>query len=433
MYHGTRLKHVFLCCKKKIYEASKSCQTQKLCKLQNALLNSNEIKVMAIEIVCESVFKYYYVYNAKKYIFSRKLKFFLLSHLFDEYINKDVAIKSLLEKIKQYIVYLCIQPEWESRYEPMFDSNFNNSQLSIFQEKTIGFLRLINQNRPKNIFVLNFLNHNHQIIHKYIDDRYILDKLQPLSYIKYCLRLWLNNGSIDQFMYLNNGSSKFNHATIYETIYRSMFTGLEWFNVKSYEIESKQKTYDFNLDYYFMHDSYSNTHICSCCHFLSSINFFVDFLSLNNCSMKFCQYSISRNQLSSNFWRHKTGLDFDQNLVYGMQFLSSILWNKIRSMMYRKNLLYKWRAKKYLKLSKIICSVMYEFIEFYRFFYLFLDTFKLNFFAKKLDLILLIWTKKKYHQCSKYQLLNKNLIKYRLLNSKDAIINNLCIFKLNRQ
>ena len=116
---------------KKIFEASRQHNLKVLHKTQNSLLNSNEARLFAIDKIINSINKYYKLYNDEHY-FSKDIdKFYLFKYLFNHNSILKVKLKFILEKIKEYLVYLCISPEWKARFQylNMKDIHIDDSQL----------------------------------------------------------------------------------------------------------------------------------------------------------------------------------------------------------------------------------------------------------------------------------------------------------------
>nr|YP_009391222.1 hypothetical protein [Dipterocladia arabiensis]ARW59366.1 hypothetical protein [Dipterocladia arabiensis] len=137
---------------KKIYQASKSYNWQYLCKLQKYLINSNEAKIFSIKYIINQL----YIYNKHKkkikYKIKDKEKFIIFKVLFDVCQSSFFVI----EKVKQYLIHLCIKPEWEakflfSHYETISINIINN--FSIFDKYTNLFTNYL---QDKNI-VINYI------------------------------------------------------------------------------------------------------------------------------------------------------------------------------------------------------------------------------------------------------------------------------------
>lgn len=101
---------------RKIFEASSQYNLKMLSQAQNYLVNSNEVKLVAIDTILFRINKYYKFHNNEKYSYTDDDKFYILRNLFNEKEHLKTKIKFIIEKIKEYIIYLCIQPEWKARF-----------------------------------------------------------------------------------------------------------------------------------------------------------------------------------------------------------------------------------------------------------------------------------------------------------------------------
>ena len=401
---------------KKIYKASKLCQQQKLHKWQNILLNSDELKVIAIENVCKYIIKNYLENDFEKYCLNNRLKFFLFKNIFCKH-NYNLLVKNLLEKIKQYIICACMQPEWNAKFEPMFNSNFSYYKQYIFQEKLANFFSLNSMQVIKNQIYYCVLN-------KYIHVNYIIDKFQSLPYIKYCFKYWFNSGFINESIYLQNDEFQLEYDTLYQLIYRIICTGIEWFTFKILEVESKNQRYNFNIYSYLLLDLHNTIYS----NYLYNLNFVFTYLGLNKIFMKFDSY-----QRSSGFFTFYL-MDSKTFNIYNKNFFSKFVLNRTKSLIYKKNKFGRKRFKKYLKTSQTIQIIFHEFVKLYRLFCLFLNIKTLTYMIKNLYFVILLFLKKKdkRYQHIFNDVLNKNLINKYLLANKNQIVHNLSILKFNR-
>nr|YP_010865295.1 hypothetical protein QQR83_pgp079 [Campylaephora boydenii]WGT74064.1 hypothetical protein [Campylaephora boydenii] len=120
---------------KKIFEASKQYNLTVLRKVQNFLLNSNEAKLFAIDKIMNSTYEYYKLYNYENYYSKDIDKFYLFKYLFNNNSLLKVQLQFVLEQIKEYLIYLCIEPEWNARCNNI-NTNYihsNYSQLISFK------------------------------------------------------------------------------------------------------------------------------------------------------------------------------------------------------------------------------------------------------------------------------------------------------------
>nr|YP_010198969.1 hypothetical protein LK147_pgp122 [Hydropuntia urvillei]UAD88418.1 hypothetical protein [Hydropuntia urvillei] len=153
--------------KNTIYKASQVCNKQIIYKRQNNLINSNEAKIIAVEHICRSIKHLYINYNKESYIISDLYKTYLVSVLFNyKKMHKIKIYKSfqfLIQRIEQYMIYLCLESEWNIRFRSMFNLRIHNS---------ISFI--LNQKDMNNNFYS--ISYNYYMPSKYINYSYIKKK-----------------------------------------------------------------------------------------------------------------------------------------------------------------------------------------------------------------------------------------------------------------
>nr|YP_009296209.1 hypothetical protein Sebd_057 [Sebdenia flabellata]AOM65144.1 hypothetical protein Sebd_057 [Sebdenia flabellata] len=419
-------KRVFML-QKKIYEASKTCQKQKIYKLQNILINCNEAKIIAIENTSISILEYYLYYDSNKYILTDRYKFIIFQSLFKKcYISNIFTV--LLEKVRQYLIYLCIQPEWEARFEPLFHSSITGEINYSSQEKLINFLK---DNRSYKSVKNDFLYINHHIVNKYINTHYFINKIQSLPYINYCLELWLNNCSIEEVYSFESYVLKSNNLIFYKLIYKILCTGIEWFNLKNLELESKSNSYKFNSYLSFIYNIDNFSSICISNRHINTFDFLLKSLGLNSIIKIFCNYNTKFFTISNCKTLNSLNVKVCRVKLYN-QIISNLckdIMEKTKLILYKKDLFNRWRAKKSLKLSTITLKIFYKFIQFYKFFVLFLRINIIKYIQQQLKSIIVTWIKKKYKSKNiAKSFLNKNYLNNHLLVAKEKLIS--CIYRL---
>lgn len=417
---------------KKIYKASKACKKSLLYKWQNKLLNCNEVKIIAIDTIFTYISKYYSIYNFEKYNINDKFKFFIFKYIFCEY-KYNILVKNLLESIKQYIIYLCIKPEWEAKFEPIFSNDYSYQKKYIFQERLISFFNLINiKTLNKNIYK-NILYNHYQVIIKYIDPKYIIDKFQSLPYISYCLQSWLDNNFIERFLYSENMIFEVNNLLLYELLYKVLCTGIDWFNLKDIEIESKSKIYSSSIYFGLYFNIYNNSFIYLNRRSSLLFNYIFISLGLNSSFIKFCNRKAYNNKIVYNLLESNISIINKEFHIHNLDFLSKVLLNQVKLIIYKKDLFGRWRAKKYLKLSNILLLFINKLSKFYQIFCFSIDMKILHYLRKKINILILIWLRKKYKKAKiDNYLLNENFINKNLLAIRENLIYDISILKFNR-
>lgn len=232
---------------KKIFQATKQYNLKKIYILQKYLLNSNEVKILSIENILNHSYFYCNIYGKKKYNITDEVKFNIFKYLFNIQTIKKTKFYLMIEQIKQYIIYLCIKPEWDAK----FTYYWNNYQISN-RYHSIKYIL----NNPFNL--------------KYIFTKYLVNKMQALSYIHYSIKYWLNNNYcinlLKTFSLLHSNKNiiiYLNHQItiklqfFYNLIYDIYLIGIDWYifyerinylnNIKTYHINySENLVEDFS-------------------------------------------------------------------------------------------------------------------------------------------------------------------------------------------
>nr|YP_009510418.1 hypothetical protein [Gracilaria caudata]AXI96091.1 hypothetical protein [Gracilaria caudata] len=159
--------------KYKIYKAAKMCDKNLIYKAQNNLVNSNEAKIMAIQHICQSIKDSYMNWDNENYSISDIHKTHIFSLLFDYQRSYKIyrSFQSMIEKIEQYIIYLCLQPEWSIKFKSNFDTSIYNHISSQLEGKNV-----ISYNHTDSVKSTCLINFNYYIPSQYINIKYIKKK-----------------------------------------------------------------------------------------------------------------------------------------------------------------------------------------------------------------------------------------------------------------
>lgn len=123
-----RLKILIL--QKKIFYYSKECNKNSVYKIQNILLNSYEAKLLSLNYI-QYILKYSYDYNNKKFQYIENKNIFIYLKSIIKSCSKN-KLKWIYQQIKQYLLYLCIFPEWQARFD--YDFHFMKLYTTKFFE-----------------------------------------------------------------------------------------------------------------------------------------------------------------------------------------------------------------------------------------------------------------------------------------------------------
>nr|YP_010156054.1 group II intron reverse transcriptase maturase protein [Cumathamnion serrulatum]QQY85271.1 group II intron reverse transcriptase maturase protein [Cumathamnion serrulatum] len=157
----------------KIYKAAKQYNLKHLYQLQKYLLNSTEAKINAIQYVTDKL----YLYNKQKKIIRYTIydssKFCIFKNLYKYNLYNDYYF--IIDQIKQYLIYLCIKPEWESKFFINYVKERNTTIIDDINHLEKYYLY-------NNLFKYNKKN-------KYIFMKNILKKIRFSKYIQKNLKL----------------------------------------------------------------------------------------------------------------------------------------------------------------------------------------------------------------------------------------------------
>nr|YP_009244478.1 hypothetical protein Gchil_060 [Agarophyton chilense]AMK96720.1 hypothetical protein Gchil_060 [Agarophyton chilense]ASP44615.1 hypothetical protein [Agarophyton chilense]UAD84351.1 hypothetical protein [Agarophyton chilense] len=163
--------------KYRIYQASKVCNKHLIYKTQNNFVNSNEVKILAIQSTCRSIEHSYLHSNKENYNISDISKTYIFSHLFDgkSLYKINNSLQSLVSKIEQYMIYLCLESEWNARFRSVFCTNVFNTTSSKVENR--NNIHNFNEHIVYNNYVADF---KFYIPIKYINIKYIKKKSKHL-------------------------------------------------------------------------------------------------------------------------------------------------------------------------------------------------------------------------------------------------------------
>ena len=242
---------------RKIFEAARQYNVKKITEIQNHLINSHEARLNAVHHITYAISSYY---NSENYLYNNLDKFNLFKYLFDSSKLIKAKLKLVIERIKEYLIYLCLQAEWKARsayqMNELNKTNYSKAIKNSFQDN--------NTKVYKNNW-LQKINH-----------------LNNLPYINTCINYWVKN-----------------HYAFYST--DSYFNYLYYLLIQIYQLKFnwyilklKKVSYYHNIDSYKCINCYNTTQI-------------------NKHSSKTCLYQI-RNQIYKKdlFNRYRTS----KNLSY---------------------------------------------------------------------------------------------------------------------
>nr|YP_009295803.1 hypothetical protein Schim_057 [Schimmelmannia schousboei]AOM64738.1 hypothetical protein Schim_057 [Schimmelmannia schousboei] len=423
-----KLNNRILFLQKKIFIYSKKCNKKNVYKIQQSILNSYEAKVIAIQNIFTSIHKYYFYYNKEIYYFSDKDKFFIFKFLFKKHIqNKYINI--IITKIKQYLVYLCIQPEWEAKFEPSLQSNINSLESYTLQSKLIKYFSQFSHEKTNKLYNIYL---KYKIYHKYLDIKYLINKLQTLPYISNSLNLWIEKQALIEVFYnhdcIQKCSWKIAHFNIlYKFLCKILFNGLEWYNLTVLQFE--QKNYNLFQHIFLIYNINNESLIYFNHSFLNlslykNIKFIYQAIRLNI-------YYLNDKILNTYFERESINYSIichNLSIINISQIYKQIL-KQIKLIIYHKDIKGRLRANTNLKISTVIFKLNNELKQIYQNYCIFLNENLIQRISNAIKIIIYNWSKKKY----KYKdHLNIKYIKQNILSYKKKILYKIYKLEFNR-
>nr|YP_009392246.1 hypothetical protein [Osmundaria fimbriata]ARW60808.1 hypothetical protein [Osmundaria fimbriata] len=169
----TRMNLRILMIQRQIYIATKKCDFSYLQKLQEYLINSNDAKLISINRILDEI----YIYNINsviyKYFLKSDQKFNIFKYLLNPSFYQNTTLALMTQKIKQYLVYLSIQPTWQAKLNKhiyrYYYYNFSKTQKVI-----------------SNVISHYAINNNHYFI------KLVITKFKQSKYINQSINYWLN-------------------------------------------------------------------------------------------------------------------------------------------------------------------------------------------------------------------------------------------------
>nr|YP_009395568.1 hypothetical protein [Vertebrata isogona]ARW64500.1 hypothetical protein [Vertebrata isogona] len=154
---------------KQILIETKKHNLNNVYKLQNYLINSNELKIFELNKIMSKVYFFYYKKEKKKHINTNKFKLELINNIFDVNTLKTEDFTLIKKKLKENLIYACIKPVYQARSTKFINKYKNLSNLDCY----------INNNK----------------YYYYSSNKFMIKKLKQYSYIKKLIANFLHTNS----------------------------------------------------------------------------------------------------------------------------------------------------------------------------------------------------------------------------------------------
>nr|QCI06686.1 hypothetical protein [Gayliella sp.] len=200
---------------RKIFEASKQCDLKKISEIQNYLINSHEAKLNAVHHITYAINHYY---GHENYLYNNLDKFNLFKYLFDNSKLIKAKLQLVIERIKEYLIYLCLQAEWQAR--------------SVNQLNQI--------NKQSNLKAIKNAFQYHNIIIDNNNWSQAINNLNNLPYINTYINYWITNHYI---FYSTDSNFKYLYHLLIQ-IYQLRFN---WYNIKLEKVSCHSNINSYKL------------------------------------------------------------------------------------------------------------------------------------------------------------------------------------------
>nr|YP_009396999.1 hypothetical protein [Spyridia filamentosa]ARW66185.1 hypothetical protein [Spyridia filamentosa] len=345
----------------RIRKASKNSNKSELNIIQNYLLNSLEARLLAVDEIINSMNNFSSKKNMK-YILSNKDKWTIFNCIYNslsfndkdnKYINK--LTKILVSKVKQRLIYFCLEPEWE----PRIDSN-------NWLIKAINKSLVIEKN--------NCISLNIKILHqfkicmncKYINDFLLIKKINSIPCINKAILKWIKFSSL-RFCFTQSSFD----INFYN---KSLNTNFEWYNkllnlilkILYIDCQWSMFTYDIfsiNIKTYLKH------HI----KYLDNVNQFF-FLQTSNQGNIFYNYKAISMNFSHDICK-LFNLNYSRYIYYKKQYrkfnifkgFSQYLLKSINFILYHRNKVNKLITNNYFRVDHLFQQINNLILDYWKF------------------------------------------------------------------
>ena len=204
---------------KQIFIASKKNNLIYVYKLQNYLLNCNEIKVLLIDQILLKITLYYTSYKNIQLLVKSINKFRLLYTIFTKIPKKSGTFYIIVEHIKQTLICLSIKPSWNARIPKCRYKLNQQSILNLSTNKKTFCYKLLIVHIIKKLMSSNYLDNS--ISNWIYNKKYFhLCNLYNLNYKDFFKQNEINKSII----------SKLNSNSLSDLIDKVMLHDLYWYN-----------------------------------------------------------------------------------------------------------------------------------------------------------------------------------------------------------
>nr|YP_010728641.1 hypothetical protein P6G74_pgp075 [Phymatolithon calcareum]WEA76799.1 hypothetical protein [Phymatolithon calcareum] len=364
---------------KRIYNASKKCDTNKVHEIQNYFLKHLDHQFLFIKLIVRQILKKNFLIND----YSWKIIIYLYICI-NIKTTSSITIHFVKEKVKQYIFFLLLQPEWKARSENILSIR----QHKIYPKKIK--IESIFKNCKKICKSINQVYVDINISIKSINNKYLIDKINNIKNISNKLNLWLNSQNLFDYSYKKRSINDYqNENHLYKLLQDILYTGIKWhiyINLKTQKIYKKFILLSEKKLFFINHNKLSNLNIY--------IAMFIKKLNIDINLVKYANQKVFNQRI--NFTDVEILMQPSDSLKINLNNNSiKLLVSHIRYVLYHKNQLGQWRVNTYLTSTRAKLAIKKILFIWYKYYYYILDSVQISKINMIVSKIFYIWQKKK--------------------------------------
>lgn len=379
-----KVEQIILYTQKKIYNASKKCDTDRVHKVQINLFNNLDYHILFIQIVIKQITRNILLTNHYYW------KIFLYSYICIN-IKKTpyVVIEFIKDKVDQYKIFVLLQPEWKPRFEHLLcltKKEIYSNKLKIKVKYFFADFAKISKKLYK-----TYINIDTNI--KVINNQYLVNKINSIKFISSKLKLWLNSRDLIDYNYKKSLEQSAyydcNKSKLYELLETILYIGIEWLIYINLKIKNVYKNIILigrNKILFIKHLKFSELNLC--------ITLFAEKIDIDIGDIRYKSEKIFDPTIDFADFNILIKTNNNFNIEPNNDAIK-LLFNEMRSVLYNKNQIGQWRPKTHLTSESAKLEMQKTLLNWYKYYYHILDNIqvsKIHLIAEKL---FYIWQIKK--------------------------------------
>lgn len=300
---------------------------------------------------------------------------------------------AITEKVYQYIIYLLLKPEWLPKLESLFKINKDKDFSCTIKKINHFFTSCINHENK----IISIYNQKLRRDSKYLDEKYLIKKLNTLQIFKTKILHWLYNEYFIEEKSEDNHIYKKNicyYDSLQELLEAILNTGIEW---HVYNKWNNDNYFFYNVvlcnkkinHYYFNYCETTKSHQLSNC-FLYSVG--LNLLNYEHLIQKrnFCVTKFKDIQIIIKYIVNK----YQINTILSMESIQKLVY-KIKRLLYHRNYSSYWRANSHLLLKEARTLILNSLLIWHKYYHNILTTNLIQYISKNINYIVYRWQLKK--------------------------------------